>query len=490
MNNEPNTLEIENQKTEAQQLPYRPLISIITPVFNPPPKVLEEAINSVIEQTYDNWELILIDGNSKNKDTKYILNVYSQKDPRIKAKILDKNLGISGNSNEGIHLARGEFISFLDHDDKLSANCLYETAKLLNERSNLDIIYSDNDKIDENGNRLDPFFKPDWSLSMILSTNYLFHLLVCRKKLIDEIGGLRSEFDGAQDYDLVLRLINKVTSENIAHIQKVLYHWRIISSSSASGSAAKPYAYQAGKRALEEYLVRNFISGDVVELEPGSYRVKKYINVTQKVGIVILSQYAKQQSIAEFVNNFIALSSYEIAVVYIQEKAQDNFYNSKIKEHHNSIEKFDSLLKEDDPEYLIFINSYGLECNYFEFKEEWVEALIEHYAHFNIGVVGTGTPIYSNITLNISRPCGPIFCVPSKIYQLYSESRTTKFSFDELQKELSDYSMSMGYENVYTPHCIKSSLQNDIISKYYFDLRDNQFFTSNMKYYLKDILKN
>lgn len=459
-------------------------------MYNPPPNVLEEAINSVIEQTYNNWELILIDGNSKNKDTKYLLDVYSKKDTRIKTKILDENLGISGNSNEGILLAEGEFITFLDHDDKLSPNCLYEAANLLNERKNLDIIYSDNDKIDENGNRLDPFFKPDWSLPMILSTNYLFHLLICRKKLIDEIGGLRSEFDGAQDYDLVLRLINKVTSENIAHIQKVLYHWRIISSSSASGSAAKPYAYQAGKRALEEYLVRNSINGDVIELEPGSYRVKKYINSKQKVGIVILGQCSKHQSIEEFVNSFIALSTYEIEVVYIQEKAQDNFYNLKIKEHHNSIGKLDSLLKEDNPEHLIFINSNILECNYFEFKEEWVEALIEHYAHFNVGVVGTGTPIYSNISLNISRPCGPIFCVPSKIYQLYSKSSTTIFCFDALQKELSDYSMSMGYENVYTAHCIKSSLQTDIISKYYFDLRDNQFFTSNMRYYLKYKLKN
>ena len=191
LDNEPSTSDLLQQKKDSKNFIYSPCISIITPVYNPPPEVLKDMIYSVLDQTYDNWELCIVDGNSESTEVRSILKKFSDKDSRIKIKLLDKNYGISGNSNIALSLATGEFIALLDHDDTLAPFALFEVVKVLNENKNLDFIYSDKDLISEDGEcRYSPLFKPDWSPEIMLSANYLTHLCVIRKNILP-LGSVR-----------------------------------------------------------------------------------------------------------------------------------------------------------------------------------------------------------------------------------------------------------------------------------------------------------
>lgn len=484
--NEPTNQEICRQRVLEHQFKYRPLISIITPVYNTEPEILKKTILSVIMQTYDNWELNLIDGSPKKEERLNIIKKYSRKDKRIKFKALNKNLGISGNSNEGLAMASGEFIAFLDHDDELAPFALYEAVKLLNTRGDLNIIYSDEDKISESGRREEPFFKPDWSLPMFLSTNYLCHFLICRNSLIDNVNGLRDGFEGAQDYDLTLRMIEKTAFDKIAHIPKILYHWRIIPSSSASGRNAKPYAYVAGKNALNDYLSRNQIKGTAIETEwPGSYRVIKFIEDTPQICVVILSsQWATK--FCEYISYLIRETKYKNYTIFIKE-----VYLKDILEQKNEIEKVKSYEKhsdmlKEDCDYYIFMDAESIDLNTRSNNPNWMEALLENYYYYHAGVVGTGTPIYSNIICCVHRPCGQIFCVRKDILVSYFDSCTCDVQFDKLQMGLADYAESLGYENIYTPYCVGSQVSDLKIRNYYCNMSGNKFFTENMKYYLRN----
>lgn len=246
---EPNAKELARQRAHSKTLKKQPLFSIITPVFNPPKDVLIELITSVTKQTYPNFELCLGEF-SGNPVTREVLEEYAAIDNRLKIKFFDKNEGISVNSNHCLELASGDYIGLLDHDDSLSPDALYENALLINSKD-YDFIYSDKDKIDESGNRFDPMFKPDWSPELMLTANYLTHFNVFKKSILNKIGGWDKATDGAQDWDLFFRLIAK--SKNIGHIPKVLYHWRVIATSTAMSISTKPYALGGQKRAIIKY---------------------------------------------------------------------------------------------------------------------------------------------------------------------------------------------------------------------------------------------
>jgi len=233
---------------KVKPLEYQGKISIITPVWDTPEYVLKKAIQSVLRQTYKNWELCIADGNS-NEEVKRILNYYSKIDERIKVKFLSENRGISGNSNEALTLATGEYICLLDSDDKLYKNALEQAIIYINEYSKPDIVYSDEDKIDKNGFFWKFSTRPSWNPEIILQNNYLTHALAIKKDLFDKVGNFRSEFDGAQDYDLFLRM-SEIT-DNIVHIPKILYSWRAIKGSAALSLDEKKYAIGAGKMALK-----------------------------------------------------------------------------------------------------------------------------------------------------------------------------------------------------------------------------------------------
>ena len=250
----PSRAELDLGKREVAQLTYQPVISLITPVFDPPLNALRDAIESVRAQIYERWELCLVDGGSKNPAVRNLLQMYPQRDPRIKVKMLDKNLGISGNTNEAAKLATGEFLEILDHDDTLAPHTLFEVVKALNADPTIDILYFDEDKLAADGSqREDPFFKPDWSPELLLCANYLTHC-VMRRSLYETVGGCNPEMDGTQDWDLLFKATER--SQRIHHIPQVLYHWRRAPGSAASTERAKPYVFDRQLRAVTEHLQR------------------------------------------------------------------------------------------------------------------------------------------------------------------------------------------------------------------------------------------
>ncbi len=244
---------ISKQIEQAEKFPKKTLFSFLTPVYNPPIKVLTELLESILNQTYPHWELCIVDGGTDPEVT-LLLESYSQQEPRIKFKKLDQNYGISGNSNQALSIAKGEFIIICDHDDLVEPNLLFEAVSLFNQKPAVDMIYYDEDKMDENGNHFHPFLKPStFSPDHLISANYLTHCII-RTKLVRKVGGFSSEFDGAQDWDLFLKIAEETS--NVYHINKILYHWRSVSTSAASGAHIKPYALNAQQTAIENHLNR------------------------------------------------------------------------------------------------------------------------------------------------------------------------------------------------------------------------------------------
>jgi O-antigen biosynthesis protein len=269
------------------EMSYRPVFSIIMPVYNVEEKWLRKCIDSVLAQLYPDWELCIADDASTKPHIKQVLDEYMARDSRIKVVYRKKNGHISAASNSALELATGEFIALLDNDDELTPDALYENALLLNEHPDADMIYSDEDKITEEGERHSPFFKPDWSPDLILSQMYTCHLGVYRTKLAREIGGFRVGFEGSQDYDFVLRFTEK--TDKIFHIPKILYHWRTIAESTASGMDAKGYAHKAGTKALVEAVERRGVKAVVEDVGsyPGHYLVRYLLDDEPLISIVI-----------------------------------------------------------------------------------------------------------------------------------------------------------------------------------------------------------
>lgn len=270
-----------------QAYKYEPLISIVVPLYNTPRKYLEQLLHSVVNQTYENWELVLGDGSTERKSSA-VARELSQWDERVKYHNFDGNHGIAANTNKAIARARGEFVALLDHDDTLSVHALNEVVARLNEDRQLDILYSDEDKLSENGlKRLNPHFKPDWSPDLLRNVNYITHLLVVRKQLLDKVKGFRKGFEGAQDYDLLLRLVDK--TDKIAHIPKILYHWREARASTASNFEFKKDILRAGTKALNQHLKRNQSAGQAKPIEgfPGFYKVTYKQNQVKPWTIVL-----------------------------------------------------------------------------------------------------------------------------------------------------------------------------------------------------------
>jgi GT2 family glycosyltransferase len=276
-------------RASARSFVYAPKISIVMPVYDTRPQWLQRAIESVRSQAYENWELCVCDDASTDARLRALLEQWRRADPRIKVAYSRQNGGISRASNRALQLATGEFVGLLDHDDELAPAALFEVVKLLRQHPEADLIYSDEDKLDGAGRRCDPFFKPDWSPEYLLSCNYICHFGVYRKALVDAVGGFRSEFDGSQDYDLILRICDR--SSKIFHIPRVLYHWRESPRSTASLSAAKQHCAQAGREALRQHAQR---AGMQAEIEygnqPGRYRIRPRIQGTPLVSIILRSQ--------------------------------------------------------------------------------------------------------------------------------------------------------------------------------------------------------
>jgi glycosyltransferase involved in cell wall biosynthesis/SAM-dependent methyltransferase len=311
---QPGAGDIAEMKAAARTLAYKPVISIVTPVYETDEKWLRKAIESVRAQIYPFWELCLVNDGSTKPHIADVLDEYSGRDPRVRVEHLPQNCGIVGASNRALELATGEFVALLDHDDELPREALFEVASALNETPDIDLIYTDEDKLELDGRRVDPFFKPDWSPDLLLSMNYITHLSVFRRTLLIDIGGFRPGFDGSQDYDLLLRFTER--TGRIAHIAKILYHWRKIPSSVAGSPTAKPFAYEAARRAIEEATRRRATEARVERRLLGSYTVRYKIDGAPLVSIVVSSEdRAQAERLLRSIEEKTDYPNYEIVVV-------------------------------------------------------------------------------------------------------------------------------------------------------------------------------
>ncbi len=329
--NEPNENEIENQRNHKFEI--SPKISILVPMYNTPLNYFEELVNCLINQTYSNWELCLADGSpEKNIELDKII----AKDDRIKYTFLNDNKGISGNTNEALKIATGEYIALLDHDDLLPVFSLYEIVKCINNHPEVEFIYTDEDKIEyTKENRCDPHFKPDFSPDTLRTTNYITHFSVFKRELMEKLGGFREEFNGAQDYDIIIRATEN--TKNIIHIPKVLYHWRVHPSSTSMAVEAKPYAFEAGKRVVEEHLKRVGLNGKVTFGEvPGVYEVQYDVIGNPKVSILIPNKDGIKM-LKKCIDSIIlktTYENYEIVIIENNSEKKDTFnYYKKLEEN-------------------------------------------------------------------------------------------------------------------------------------------------------------
>lgn len=277
---------LSNMRVRAANFASRPLVSVLMPVFDTDPDILEEAIESVLAQAYPYWELCAVDDGSTAPETVEKLAELATRDERIRVSRLKENQGIVGASNFGLAMCEGEFVALLDHDDLLSPDALYEVVTLLNEEPELDYLYSDEDKINLEGKRTDPFFKPSWSPHLHLSVNYVTHLAVYRRTILDVIGGFRPDFEGSQDYDLSLRASEM--ARRVGHIAKPIYTWRMVPGSTAAAHDAKPYALDSARRALGDALERRGTEGTIEQGQvPGTWRPRYAIHGDPVVSILI-----------------------------------------------------------------------------------------------------------------------------------------------------------------------------------------------------------
>ncbi|WP_257292324.1 glycosyltransferase [Endozoicomonas sp. ONNA1] len=260
---EPAVFDKRKITNELEQLNRKPLISIVMATYNTEPLFLKACIDSVLEQSYCHWELCIADDCSTDEQVRTLLNEYSEKDTRIKVTFRSVNGHISKASNTALELATGDYVGLLDHDDCLAEHALFYIAKTINERPQVRLLYSDEDKIDEKGVRYEPHFKTDWNRDLFYSHNYITHFSVFDATLIKEVGGFRSGLEGSQDYDLILRCVAKIGNDQIAHIPHILYHWRAIKGSTALSSGEKNYTTEAGYKALQDFFKATYIPVEV-----------------------------------------------------------------------------------------------------------------------------------------------------------------------------------------------------------------------------------
>ncbi len=299
---------------EKMVFSYTPLISLVVPLFNTPVTCLRELVASVLKQSYPHWELILVNATPSNTDLIACIKAFA--DRRIKVVPLEKNLGIAGNTVEGCKVASGDFIGFVDHDDTVEPDMLFQYVTAINDEPAVDLLYCDEDHLDEDGQYFNPHFKPDFNIDLLRSYNYITHLLMLRRTFLEDIGYPRSEYDGAQDYDLVLRASEHTS--HIVHIPRVLYHWRASEGSTSTNSASKPYANETGRRALQAHLDRLHLKATAADTERSFiYRVTYTLEEDSLISIVIPNKDESEMlkvCIASIEDNS-TYDNYEIVVV-------------------------------------------------------------------------------------------------------------------------------------------------------------------------------
>jgi len=500
-----------------------PLLSIVIPTYNVEKEYLLECVDSVLKQRYQKFEVCIVDDASTNQETLSTLEYISKLDDRIHIEYRKTNGHISTSSNDGIKMANGDFIGFLDHDDVLHQNALYYIALEIYKNNSIDILYTDNDKLSVNRKRCQPSFKPAWSPNLLLSFNYINHLLFVRKSLLNKVGGFRVGFEGAQDYDLLLRMTE--ITQRIVHIPKVLYHWRMIESSTANESSAKGYADEKGRLALSESLNRRSIQfSGVNSVFNTIYQVQYSKNSNPKISIIIPTKdkinllkncidsiYSKSTytnyEVIVVDNNSEENATFEFLEKYSKEK--ENFKFIRIESEFNYSYLNNTAAKNSSGDYLVLLNNDTVIIT-----EDWLERLLFHAVQSEVGCVGAkllyenNTVQHGGIVLGIGGIAGHAFInysnnskgymfrltVPSNIsgvtaaclmvnknkyFEVGGLEETLKVAFNDV-----DFNLKMlekGYFNVFTPDVLLYHYESK--SRGYEDTQEKQMrFISEMNY--------
>ena len=398
--------------------------SIAVPAYETPEMFLREMIESVQGQTYDNWELCIVNASPENDVMRRVLAEYAQKDARIRVKELAENKGIAGNTNEALAMASGDFVGLLDHDDLLAPNALFEAAKALEQEPSIDVLYTDEDKVDTDGKKhFKPNLKPDFNLDLLRSNNYICHFFMVRKTLAEQAGGFSGEYDGAQDYDFILRCTDM--AKNIRHIPEILYHWRTHEASTADNPISKLYAYEAGKRAIEAHLTRRGQAGEVsLKKDLGFYRVKYPVQGNPLVSVIIPNK-DEAESLKLCIESFrrtVSWENYEIIIVENNSTGLEifSYYRELAKDEHIRIVRWKSAfnysainnygVKYAKGEYLLFLNN-DIEA----LEEGWLTEMLGVCQRPEVGAVGAkllypdGTIQHAGTVIGIGGIAGHMF---------------------------------------------------------------------------------
>lgn len=388
----------QNEHLEKRiELTYCPMFSVVIPVYNTVTEQLGECIESVLAQSYDNFELILVDDHSSWENVVPVLKSYEGNE-KVRVIYRAENGHISAATNDGIAVAQGEFIAFMDCDDTVEPDALYEMAKKLNENPQLDFIYSDEDKITEDGKiRHRPFFKPDWSPDLYMCMNYTNHLSVYRTDIAKKIGGLRSAYNGSQDYDFTLRFMEHSSNKRVGHVSKVLYHWRERKESAALDVSAKNYTLNTARQAKENWLKRNNIKGQLEYVYIISqYRVLYEVEGNPLVSIVIPSK-DNLDILRQCIDSIYAFTAYRNFEIIVVDNGSDDLNKENIskylhsknvlyiyeKEAFNFSKMCNKGTRYAKGEYFLFLND-DVEV----FQPEWLENMLGHAQRPHVGAVG------------------------------------------------------------------------------------------------------
>ena len=373
------------------------IISIVMPVYNTAEQYLREALDSVRDQTYPNWQLCIVDDASTEPYVNEIIQEYSKLDSRITAYFRKTNGGIGLATNDAIALVKGEFIAFLDHDDRLAEHALLAVSDELRKKNiELEILYTDSDNLDVNGKRCNPFFKPEWNYELFLGQNYLNHLTVIRTSLIMQLGGLRCDVEGSQDYDLLLRAIEKIKPDAISHIAKILYHWRVVKSSVSRSNIGK--AVKAARQAIGEHLERTRQAAHVSAAKNAVIYNRvlwKLPDPTPSVVIIVFGdRNAQIEESVDYINSKTRYRNYTFKTVSVDSReigkaTQCPSYSSGLH----------SIVSEIDADVLCFIQA-GLR----PVSNDWLENLVVQAIRPSVGVVSSRLESFCGLTM-----AGPIF---------------------------------------------------------------------------------
>lgn len=401
----PSEKELEKQRRRQWATPLK--FSIVVPAYRTPELFLRQMIDSLVQQTYSDWELCIANASPDDAVMEQVLSEYMEKDSRIKVKKLETNAGISENTNEALKMAAGEFVGLLDHDDILSPNALYEVMRAIEKDEQIDVLYTDEDKVSMDlSEHFQPHLKPDFNLDLLRSNNYICHFFVVRRSLLDQVGGFRPEYNGAQDYDFIFRCTDQ--ARVIKHIPEILYHWRTHQASTADNPASKMYAFEAGKRAIEAHLQTRGIAGTVtMKKDLGFYRVTYPVTGEPLVSILIPNKDERisLKKCVDSIKSKTKYKNYEIIII------ENNSTTDEIFAYYKELEKDERIhvitwekefnysainnfgARHAKGEYLLFLNN-DVEV----ISDHWMEELIGHTQRPEVGITGVKL-LYSDRTI-------------------------------------------------------------------------------------------